>query len=403
VNIYFHIIRNTDGTQGFNPTRIDEIFDNLNRDYNNHDIFFNNLGINFIKQTSSLNIESKNEANLLANEFNRSDAINFYIADNIWGNYSGKAITIPSINVFMENAYALSPVSSHEVGHALNLEHTSRGSPFINNSVGCAEAINGSNCETCGDFVCDTPADPGFNVAGYSPLLTNLMSLYTFSTLDSFTAQQADRMHLTLNEVPLLAPIWSSSCRIPELDEVNFLCDEDLTLMLNNLDTETASWQTSSNVNIVSFTSDSITIARAPFSISNEGWVEAQLSSGLTIRKDFWIGVPDSTGLYIMTSGQGYQISSNLWYQLTAHHSNYNTLEHSNLTYEWNIPYAQSNYSLPQKKVVMVFATQEGVFPYKLRSKNDCGCSDWETFMFQVSAGPGPGDTFISPLGPNGN
>jgi hypothetical protein len=48
----------------------------------------------------------------------------------------------------------------------------------------------------------------------------------------------------------------------------------------------------------------------------------------------------------------------------------------------------------------MVFATQEGVFPYKLRSKNDCGCSDWETFMFQVSAGPRPGDTFISPVSP---
>ena len=47
------------------------------------------------------------------------------------------------------------------MGHCLGLYHTFHG---LCESV-CAELVNGSNCSSCGNFVCDTPADPTvFNV-----------------------------------------------------------------------------------------------------------------------------------------------------------------------------------------------------------------------------------------------
>lgn len=42
---------------------------------------------------------------------------------------------------------------SHEVGHCLGLDHT------FDNYQNCN--YQGTNCSTCGDYVCDTPADPG--------------------------------------------------------------------------------------------------------------------------------------------------------------------------------------------------------------------------------------------------
>lgn len=67
--------------------------------------------------------------------------------------------------------------SSHEIGHCLDLLHTHQGTQP--GSAGCAENINGSNCNTCGDEICDTPADNGNGVVnGYTPDLRNLMSYY---------------------------------------------------------------------------------------------------------------------------------------------------------------------------------------------------------------------------------
>lgn len=50
-------------------------------------------------------------------------------------------------------------IISHEFGHCLGLLHTHSGSGCAD-YYSCSENADGSNCTTCGDRICDTPADP---------------------------------------------------------------------------------------------------------------------------------------------------------------------------------------------------------------------------------------------------
>ncbi|MNK18868.1 Pregnancy-associated plasma protein-A [compost metagenome] len=99
---------------------------------------------------------------------------------------------------------------SHELGHYFSLEHTFEG--------GGTELADGSNCETAGDGICDTPADPyvhpsptedyvdgnchfifmGQDANGdyYDPLTGNIMSYYPDTCDCGFTHGQLKKMAL---------------------------------------------------------------------------------------------------------------------------------------------------------------------------------------------------------------
>ncbi len=98
---------------------------------------------------------------------------------------------------------------SHELGHYFNLEHTFEGSGI--------ELADGSNCETAGDGICDTPADPyvhpspmanyvdgctfifmGQDANGdyYDPIVGNIMSYYPDECGCGFTHGQLKKMAL---------------------------------------------------------------------------------------------------------------------------------------------------------------------------------------------------------------
>jgi hypothetical protein len=100
---------------------------------------------------------------------------------------------------------------AHEMGHYFGLPHTFEGAGMIG-----AELVDGSNCLTAGDGICDTPADPyidpgdettyldvntceytfmGQDANGdyYTPLVSNIMSYY-HSCKCNFTYGQYQKM-----------------------------------------------------------------------------------------------------------------------------------------------------------------------------------------------------------------
>jgi hypothetical protein len=87
--------------------------------------------------------------------FHQDYRINVYLVSFIpdyCGFAAGGLSGAANSNVFIRKDCVGSGVFAHEFGHLFGLLHTFTGSG--------AELVNGANCATEGDLVCDTPADP---------------------------------------------------------------------------------------------------------------------------------------------------------------------------------------------------------------------------------------------------
>ncbi|AUS07067.1 T9SS type A sorting domain-containing protein [Pseudotamlana carrageenivorans] len=287
INIYFHIVRETNGSGGINPNQLDNIVNNLNLFYNVFDIYFSNIGFDYINNSNYVQV-SESEANALGQINNQSNAINYYIVDALWntggGFVTGTALSIPSNRLIIRNDRVLSSTSPHEVGHCLNLLHTFE-------TYYCAEAINGSNCSSCGDLVCDTPADANTgNSGGYSPDLTNIMSYY--SNRDHFTDGQSIRMKSAILSNSLLQQVVGTSCLVPEINGQETICNSSGTTYTLSNGGSSVAWNVSSNLIINSQNTTSITVTPISTSTNGAAFIEAILPTQ-TIRKDIWIGKPN--------------------------------------------------------------------------------------------------------------
>jgi hypothetical protein len=146
-------------------------------------------------------------------QYKSDNRINIYYVDNFKGDLGTAcgvaAGGIPGTNgnITIKKSCNQPLVVAHEMGHYFSLLH-----PFN----GGTELVNGSNCQTDGDGVCDTPADPfvqGDNLSDYvnssclfistkkdangeyyDPDVSNIMSYYTPCVCLKFTHQQYERM-----------------------------------------------------------------------------------------------------------------------------------------------------------------------------------------------------------------
>ncbi len=215
--------------------------------------FFGYLGITFEKCGNVNSVEN----NLLAN-FNYSDpfsdqyiytnyylptSINVYVVDDLCAEFSGE-LTCEIINgvgefpwsnriakntIFLKRSELLGGYGDilfmHEMGHFFGLIHTFGNVSIDDCNIISAENPNGSNCQTEGDLICDTPADPGLRCPNsyindqcqfigtdgfevYHPLTNNFMSYppnsasspfgdrrYCIGGTDGFTQGQYERMY----------------------------------------------------------------------------------------------------------------------------------------------------------------------------------------------------------------
>jgi len=124
ISIKFHIVRNSDGTGGFNPSNLDNIISNINEDFNPHNIYFTNIGFDYINDDIYYNLD-QNEFDNLVQINNNPQAINVYIVAS--SNWTGGAARLLHNYLFTVNVPDIDGIISHELGHCLNLHHTHNG------------------------------------------------------------------------------------------------------------------------------------------------------------------------------------------------------------------------------------------------------------------------------------
>ena len=186
--------------------------------FSDGDIYFS------VDSITEIHSDSRYSGNIISwmNDNPHDDAIDIYLyPDNVYN--GGSSDTVPSIHLIIggekdNTELVQSGVLAHEIGHCLGLYHTHRGYDGVS---GACEETGPENCEDCGDFICDTPPDPGlFNriteeyyvdsncqfcctedTSTFDPDTYNTMS-YTLPKCNSYFSEgQFDRVFATLDSV----------------------------------------------------------------------------------------------------------------------------------------------------------------------------------------------------------
>lgn len=211
IPIKAHIVRKSDGTGGLTVDSLNSAIAVMNIKYTSVKMSFSLCSsIHYIDSDELyyLDVDAE-DSKLVLNNVN--DAINVYFVGSL---VSGSSVlngisAFPSANpaenrIIMWNSATNNRITlPHEMGHYWNVFHTHE--EFLGK-----ELVNGSNCSTAGDLVCDTPADPccyfydantctyngtitDSNEQSYTPMVNNLMSYYGLCR-DIFTAGQYARI-----------------------------------------------------------------------------------------------------------------------------------------------------------------------------------------------------------------
>ncbi len=178
VPLTFHVVRRSNGTGGLPPERLDQALIDANTAYASIGIAFCLPGpIDYIDSDAFyLNVNTMGEIDQLRTTNVVPNTINIYFTEELFIGSSSlcgiSAFTFSSVQgIVMRNSCTATTTNHstfpHEIGHYFDLYHTHE------TSTG-RECVNGSNCATAGDLVCDTPADPTLGASN-----VNTSCLYT--------------------------------------------------------------------------------------------------------------------------------------------------------------------------------------------------------------------------------
>jgi hypothetical protein len=218
VEIYFNVL-NSSSSSNVTEQQCKNAVENLNNYFGPANIVFRYTGYSNRSYQSLTSINTDADFNNLRNINTNQQRLQVFLIDTFNGGSGGKA-QFPGNYIALTKDYLDTFVLAHEIGHNFNLFHTHHGGAYEPDPNIPAEAINGSNCATAGDLICDTPADPrlfsgsGGNLnsstctytggGGYNPDTENIMSYTPPECGDSFTHGQGDRMRgalLTINDL----------------------------------------------------------------------------------------------------------------------------------------------------------------------------------------------------------
>ncbi len=212
VPLKFFLIRQSNNTGGLPESRISSLIDEVNNIYSPAGmVFFQVEDPTIIASDNFYNLDSSEENELAASR-DLSGVINIYVSENLTSGGSalcGYTRFPPSTDrVFLaadcaDNEFG---TTAHELGHYFTLYHTHGKT----NTGTTDELVDGSNCTTAGDDICDTPADPNLsglvsgcsytgslkdiNGAFFAPNPRNIMSYAPNGCRDFFSTGQFERI-----------------------------------------------------------------------------------------------------------------------------------------------------------------------------------------------------------------
>lgn len=261
IPIKAHIIRNSNGNGGLRVNDLNEALNELNSTFANTYLqFYLSDDINYIDNDHLKNFNKSRESALISSYYTPG-VLNIYFFDtvenemnvNICGytNNVGKLDIIVLQNSCVTNSSTL----THEVGHFFSLMHT-HGSQTSGITT---ELVNGSNCDTDGDGICDTPADPTLNNLNidnscrytgnerdangqrFSPDTRNMMSYSSKGCRSYFTPQQSARMFAFYKTAK--SYLASNTFNANIIANVKQTCEDYLTVEFSNTSAEATSWK----------------------------------------------------------------------------------------------------------------------------------------------------------------
>ncbi|WNH09737.1 T9SS type A sorting domain-containing protein [Thalassobellus suaedae] len=259
IPIKVHVLRYTNGSDGISSSEINEAIYNLNSIYAEAYMEFFLCGdINYIDNDELVHI-TKGDEKSLSEVYNTPGVINIYFTHSIT-NASNESICGYSENegrtdlIFLNNNCATNNSSfAHEMGHFFSLIHTHG----LEDTT--TELVNGSNCDTDGDGICDTPADPGLTSANinnfceytgyetdangdkYNPDTNNIMSYSGKACRNHFTPQQLARMYAFYQTTKsyLACSTFNANFSVDN----NQTCDDTLTVNFNSNCDDITKWE----------------------------------------------------------------------------------------------------------------------------------------------------------------
>lgn len=153
--VYAHFVLDSLGKLDYTPDALRAEFESVNNLFDPICIKFELCGIDTITNYEFDSTSTPEEEAEIKTLFHVKNRINFYIISKIFKGIvpvCGFASVGGIASTSNGTVYMSGGCAAHELGHLFGLLHT-----FENPG---SELVDGSNCETAGDLLCDTPADP---------------------------------------------------------------------------------------------------------------------------------------------------------------------------------------------------------------------------------------------------